>query len=526
MTLRALVFSAMMLILPGLCFAAPSRVTTQDGNVITGEVTIKDDIYTIITPYGTVTIPKGAVKSVEPVVEGGQPPQPGQENGPALHGGQPSGTGTGPLRFAGSNTIGEELMPALLEAYAASLGAKESDWSWLQETADDLSFQAKLPNGGTFAAHLSRHGSATAFEALLNGNADIGMASRQVKPEEADKLQGAGFGHAFSPGQENVLALDGLVVLVNKNNPVTSLSLSQIADLFSGKITNWSDLGGPSVPVHVYARDKNSGTYDTFNTLVLAPTKQTLVGSAQRFESSSELSDKVASDPGGIGFTGFAYIRDTKALSIVTECGLIFPPSEFFVETEEYPLARRLFLYIPANPTNSATPNFVDFALGPGGQEQAGKKGFISLSPATSTSAYGGNRIGIAVALFPYNQRLVEFARLAVNAVRASVTFRFQTGSSALDSRAVRDIDRLADYLKSPAAAGRKVYVIGFSDSRGADYINLRLSEDRAAQIAELLRQKGVNIEQIKGFGKAAPVACNPPSGDQEKNRRVEVWLY
>ena len=354
----------------------------------------------------------------------------------------------GPLRLAGSTTIGDELAPALLEAYAASKGA--TDVTWTQEgSAAEQAMEAKATQGASVMAHLSRHGSGTAFTALAEGQADIGMASRRINPQEASKLSTTGLGDFTQPGLENVLALDGLILVVNRANPINTLSIAQIKDLFSGKLTDWSQVGGQAGPVHLYTRDSKSGTADTFNALVLGGTP--VASTTTVVDGSDGIALKVQGDPGGIGYAGFAYLGDNKALNILTECGIEFPPADLYVRTEEYPLARRLFLYTPANPSNAATRAFIDFALGDKGQDVAKKKNFIDLAPQTASIAFARNEIALDLVSLSNDagasredlMGLINYARHAVNGNRISTTFRFQFGSAALDSRAVRDIDRL-----------------------------------------------------------------------------------
>jgi len=511
--------------------SAATQFTMQDGSMLTGEIqSLKDGVYVILTPYGTINVPAASVREMifinAPPLPG---PKPGSVVGPVPPPPAPVVAG-GPLRLAGSTTIGDELMPALLENYAASKGAEDREWTVEGDVSEQM-LTAKGKSGAKFSAHLSRHGSATAFTALLANKADIGMASRPVNKDEIEKLQATPFGLATNPGQENVLALDGLVVLVHKSNPVAKLSIEQLAGIFSGAITDWQQVGGASGPIHIYARDSKSGTADTFNGIVLKGKK--LLSSAELEEGNDVLADKVAADPAGVGYAGFAYIRGAKALNVVTECGLTFPPSDFFVRTEEYPLSRRLFLYAPATPTNADSHDFIEYALGAAGQKEAADKGFVDLIPQLSTDVYGPTRVGLAFADLGDGHAnnddiryLQSFAKVATGSQRVTVTFRFATGSSDLDSRAVRDVDRLADALKSPARANREVSILGFSDAVGSAVQNVRLSEQRAHQIESLLVQKGVTPKLVTGYGKAAPVACNTSPEGLQKNRRVEIWVH
>ncbi|MFY9989453.1 MAG: phosphate ABC transporter substrate-binding protein, partial [Rhodoplanes sp.] len=341
----ALAALALALIPLGAAEAA-SRITTKDGNVIVGDIeSLKDNFYTIRTPYGAMRVPAQSVDRIEPAETAAAP---ASGAGPGASSPAPSAAATtsGALRLAGSNTIGAELAPRLLEAYAKRNGSGDFEW---RGEGEDHSLVAR-GQGGEFAADVSSHGSGTAPVQLAAGKADIGMMSRPIAAKEVAQLATIGFGKADTPGQEHVVALDGVVVLVNKANPVTQLSLADIQGLFSGAITDWSQVGGKPGPVHVYARDDKSGTYDTFKALVLKDKK--LTGSAKRYEDSKELSDDVANDENGIGFVGFAYVRNARALAIGTECGLAYEPKEYAVKTEEYPLARRLFLYTPQKATN------------------------------------------------------------------------------------------------------------------------------------------------------------------------------
>lgn len=505
---------------------AASKITTKDGTVIIGDVELlQNNVYTIRTPYGAMRIPSASIDRIEPTAEfAPQPAQNGQQTPSSeLTPQQSDATQPGPLRFAGSNTIGAELAPRLLEGYAKKQGFGEFEWRGVGE---DRTLVARGKEG-EFTADVSSHGSGTAPVQLLARKADIGMMSRPIKKDEVAKLAGIGFGQADQPGQEHVIALDGVVVIVNKDNPITRLSLKDIQGLFSGEIADWSQLGGKAGAVKVYSRDDKSGTYDTFKSLVLRDKK--LTPSAKRYEDSKELSDDVSADEGGIGFIGFAYVRNARALAISTECGLTFEPKEFAVKTEEYPLARRLFLYTPKQVTHPRTNGFVEFALSSEAQPTAEREGFVSLLPEKSAREYVGQRM-IQAAQNQDNsadaaRKFTEFSRLIAPASRLSITYRFQTASDALDLRAVRDIDRLAEFLGKPENQGLKITLAGFADPRGTFQRNVLLSKRRADAIANALRQRGVTIAEVEGYGPVAPVACNTNDVGMEKNRRVEVWL-
>jgi glucose/mannose transport system substrate-binding protein len=266
------------------------------------------------------------------------------------------------LRLHGSNTIGKELAPTLCEDFLKYEGATSVQRKpGVREGEVDI--EAVLPNESNepVTFEIQPHGSSIGLKDLAAGDCDIGMSSRRIRPDEAKQCAAAGLGDMYSPACENVLGLDGIAVVVHRNNPVSALTKQQLADIFSGKTTDWSQVGGTPGPIYLYAPDENSGTLDTFKSIVLGP--RPLSTRASRFEDSVKLSDAVAIDPDGIGFIGKSFARDTKILVISETGGKPLLPNAFTVATGDYPLSRRLYLYTPADPQNKWTRKFVEFAL-------------------------------------------------------------------------------------------------------------------------------------------------------------------
>jgi glucose/mannose transport system substrate-binding protein len=282
------------------------------------------------------------------------------------------------LRLHGSNTIGKELVPALCEEFLKFQGATSVQRKPRQKE-DETDIEAVLPNKSAepLTFEVQAHGSKTAFEDLATGRCDIGMSSRQIKSDEAQQCALAGLGDMFSPACEIVLGLDGIAVFVNKANPINGLTKQQVADIFSGRITNWSQVGGNPGLIKLYTSDEKSGTFDTFKSLVLGSSP--LSPRALRYENSAKLSDEVAADTNGIGFAGMAFIRGSKPLAI-SEPGMgALLPTPFTVATQHYPLSRRLFFYLAADPKNDWTRKFVDFAVSElGGPSKLTPTGFFA----------------------------------------------------------------------------------------------------------------------------------------------------
>jgi phosphate transport system substrate-binding protein len=413
------------------------------------------------------------------------------------------------LRLHGSNTIGEKLAPALAEAYLKLKGAAATQET--ESAQDEHQVLSTTPIGGSrLGIEVYAHGSATAFKDLAAQSTDLGMASRRIKPEEATQLADVD-GDLTSPSSEHVLGLDGVAVIVNPANPVQSLTIEQAGKIFSGQITDWSAVGGTAGPIALYARDDKSGTFDTFKALVLDPLSFKLLADAHRYESSSDLSDAVSADASGIGFIGLPYVRRSKVLGISAGAGNPpIVPTQFTVGTEDYPLSRRLYLYLPGKTPSKEAADFVEYALSAAGQDVVKEIGFVSQTP-------------YSVKVTEDPSWPADYRGLVDGAERLSLDFRFDTGGGALDTKAQRDLLRLVDYVgKQP---GRSIELFGFADSQGDARANLQLSQERAKTVADALQARGIQVREVRGFGSAIPIASNDAEAGRNRNRRVEVWV-
>jgi phosphate transport system substrate-binding protein len=413
------------------------------------------------------------------------------------------------MRIQGSNTIGAKLGPALVSGLYESQGFANVRIEKGAENEQRVLAEDKL--GRTLQVNVAAHGSGTGFVALQDGSADLAASSRPIKDAEATTLQA--LGDMRGGNAEQVIAIDGLAIIVHPGNPVSALTTEQLAAVFAGEIKDWSTLGGNPGAIQPYARDDKSGTFDTFKELVLAAHGKSLGGAAKRFESSDQLSDGVSQDPGGIGFIGLPYVRQSKPLAIADGESQPMLPSTTLIATEDYPLSRRLFLYNPPGTTNEWVQSLVQFAHSPAGQAIVAKTGFI---PQTVQ----------AVKVEASAQMPADYRKLADEAQRLSVNFRFQEGSAELDNKAQRDIERLLDYLKANDKLRQKVVLVGFGDAKSDPQRAALLSKLRAMAVRRDLSKGGVIFREITGLGEQMPVAANSADDGRLKNRRVEVWVY
>jgi phosphate transport system substrate-binding protein len=419
--------------------------------------------------------------------------------------------GQGPvLRIQGSNTIGAALGPALVEGLMREQGLLKVH-SESADKANESRIVGETLEGRRVEVELAAHGSSTGFTALKSASADLAASSRPIKDSELVSLQP--LGDLKSAAAEQVIAIDGLAIILHPQNPLNTLDTGQLARIFSGEVKTWEELGGQGGAIHLYARDDQSGTYDTFKELVLSGHGKTLSGSAKRFESSEQLSDAVTQDPHGIGFIGLPYVRSAKAVAIADGQSMAMLPLNSLIATEDYPLSRRLFLYLPPKGNNPWAQALVAFAQSPKGQAIVAANGFIAQTIQAMNVTPN--------ALMPEG-----YQALSRHAMRLSVNFRFEEGSASLDNKARQDLSRVLDYMKQHDKTDRRVTLVGFGDAKLDPARADLLSKLRAMAVRRELVKSGVVLRDVRGFGAEMPVAANSEDEGRIRNRRVEVWIY
>jgi len=242
----------------------------------------------------------------------------------------------------GSDTLGAKLVPQLAEAFKAS------------------------HPGVSFS--IAAEGSTTGIAAIIDGTADIGMASRRAFDTEFSAA--AANGRTLKP---TIVAYDGIAVIVNSSNPVSALKKEQIEAIFSGKVTDWSAVGGKPGPISIYTRNTSSGTFSDFKKMAMSGNDY--AGSAQKMAGNEEIASEVGKNPNGIGYVGMAYLN-ASGVKPVSVNGV--KPSIATVQNHSYPLSRSTFYYTNGAPTGEAKA-FLDFTISPAGQKIVQQVGFAPL---------------------------------------------------------------------------------------------------------------------------------------------------
>lgn len=203
-------------------------------------------------------------------------------------------------------------------------------------------------------------GSAVGIQSALSGSADIGMADLLTLPDEARVLN------------STTVARDGIAIIINPKNSASSLTAEQAKNIFSGKITNWKDLGGLDAPIRVISREEGSGTRRSFDNLVLGENK--LSANALFQNSNGTIREAVASDPNAIGYLSIGLV-DQRVKSVAYDD---VSASNDNVKAGKYSLARPIY-FLTKKELSPRAQAFVDYVLSDEAQKILEKEGLISI---------------------------------------------------------------------------------------------------------------------------------------------------
>jgi phosphate transport system substrate-binding protein len=210
-------------------------------------------------------------------------------------------------------------------------------------------------------------GSGVGIASIIDGTADIGDASRAIKDKEKATAAEKGVNV-----YENVVAADGIAVIVHPSNAMSALTKDQIKMIYTGKISNWKDVGGNKAKIVIVSRDSSSGTFEAFNEMALD--KEKVRPDALLNASNQAVATTVAKTPGAIGYIGLGYLSSAVKAVKVNGVNCTKPN----VVNGSYPLARNLYMYTNGKP-QGAVKDFIDFIMSPEGQKLVDKAGFVAV---------------------------------------------------------------------------------------------------------------------------------------------------
>ncbi len=215
-------------------------------------------------------------------------------------------------------------------------------------------------------------GSGVGIAALVSGTTDIAQASRKMKMSEKMKLQDAG-----EKVIETVIAYDAIAIVVNPANKVSQLTREQLSDIFTGKITNWKEVGGDDMKIIVYSRETSSGTYEFFKESVMK--KKNYTKAALLMPATGAVVQSVSQTKGAIGYIGLAYVeKDVKALKVSYDGKNFAAASVENAKNKTYPVTRPLLYYYTGKTTAKIKP-LIDFIMSTEGQAIVLKEGYVPV---------------------------------------------------------------------------------------------------------------------------------------------------
>lgn len=516
-TLRAVI--AALCLICGTGFATLAEdvtLTSRDGSIeLSGTLlTFDGEFYRVDTEFGILTVDSSGVSCEGP--------------------GCPSlGPFVAELVISGAYSMGEVLFPALVEGFALREG-----YALKREEVLGIGTLYTLYDGASGQEQaritIKLTTSAEGFADLLGQQADMVLSMRAASTRERSMAREAGLGDLRIARQSRVIALDALVPVVSPGNPVTKLSVSQLAAIYAGKISNWSELGGEDAPITPYLMDIEAGFGPAFMQSVIAASGVTLSDRVRFHPSSKALNDAIARDPFGIAVTSFMQPGNGEVVQLTGGCGFRVEATAQSIKSEDYPLTMPMFLYLPERRLPLLGREFLSYLRTDSAQFVTRRAGFVDQALSRIPIADQGDRMANAIIAAGREVELPELQRMMASFEgkdRLSISFRFEGGSTLLDAPSRSNVALLARALESGRFDGHKVMFVGFSDGQGAASQNLELARKRAAAVqkqvvAQLEAFDTDRVElQVEAFGEAMPMACDDSAWGRSVNRRVEIWV-
>lgn len=485
---------------------------TDESLRITGTLLGFDgDYYRVLSQYGEVTVDATAVTCTGP--------------------GCPSLTNfISDVTVAGAATVGEILMPALLQAYARKEGLSVRRIP-KEKGQFDLFLQDRQNEQDVAVFRFNIVDTDAGFSALLSNQADIVMALRAIRPHETEVLEDAGFGNLEGPNRARVLALDALVPMVAPQSHVTSISLETIGAILAGEVTNWRDLGGPDADITIHLRNPESGLAQGAMDRILAPMGKTLAAEVVRHRTDAALDAAVSADPSAIGLGSHAQVRNAKIPALQSACGFAQTANRTSIKSEDYPLTAPLLLYIPQRRLPKLARDFLAFTRSPGAQIVIRRAGLIDQTPESLPLALQGDRLANAIAVAENLSDLQSLRQNLAPRLRVTTSFRFSDDGQSLDTASLSNVQQLARALEHGDYDDTQLLIAGFGDDSssnagdGLSTLQQARTVKDALQNALDMRSDVLDSAEVVGFGAQMPLACDTTPMNRHVNRRVEIWI-
>lgn len=505
---------AVFICVPCAVLAQDVTVTTQSqGVAVTGRVVGYDGTFLQLdTTYGLITLDYAAVSCA-----GEACPDPE--------------TFVPVVRLSGAARMGDVMMPALIEAYGRSAGQQAVIES---PDADHMTVTLVDDDGAAKAVfELRLTNTDEGFADLIALEADIVLALREARAEEAMRAQSVGLGDITDPEHARIIGFDALVPVVDPGLGLQALSLRDVARAYRGDVTEWSELGGPAEPISLHLGPDSGGPWQFFVDQFVTLDGGTLSDNVIRHVSSEALTDAIAATRGSLGVVSYGETRSSQALALRDVCGFTAIPQNMTLKTQDYPLTQPLFLYLPDRLQPDVIGAFLAWLRGPEAQLVVRRSGFVDQGAVPISLDEQGQRFVNAIAQAGEDITLAELQRMVrvlTPLTRLSTSFRFEVGSTRLDAPSRSNLLALGQAIRDGLYDDQRLMLIGFGDGRGSAEPNRDLSSARAEAVRRALVEvlgslPDAVVVETEAFGEALPMGCDDTEWGRQRNRRVELWV-
>ena len=430
----------------------------------------------------------------------------------------PSGDEPANLIVSGSVELAGTLLPGIVDAFA-----RDNDLTSQREISGDLDFVVLLHTAD---------GDKVGSVSFRIGNDSSEDQDRELRPSEI-AIREAPLSDTTTKASSTVIGRDALVVVGGPDGVVSAMTFNEVQAIIRGELDSWAELGGPDVPIALHMPSR----VNSLSTLVqdffgVAPDEVTT--RAVRHLDQLDLLQAVSSDAYALGVTRYSEHGDTRLLTLEGSCGFRLQPTRTAIKTGDYPLALPIHLYADQRKLPPLGRDLIRYIGETQGQALVRLAGYLDLAAEETPLAMKGDRLLNAVSVAGTEVPVRELRRMSEvlrGGRHLSLSFRFQPGSSDLDSGSVDNVRRLARLVDAGHFDGKSVLVIGFSDGIGAADGNRRIGLGRAEAVAEAAKSVSNSLDDdsvdlvLESFGEAMPIACDDTEWGRELNRRVEVWV-
>ena len=430
------------------------------------------------------------------------------------------------LSIVGSDVLGVGLLPVLMEYFSMKY-----DIALIQQLSNHAEkptfILGEVAGVNDIEISVSLTESTIAYEEVLNRSASFGMVSWTPNYDFTSSSNSGELTGITS----KLIGINAIAVLVSQDNPIDVLTMAQIAGIFSGEITNWAEVGGQDGEISVYALEPSSNSAQLFSDRILVPENAVVTSEAQIFDTGSDISRAIIQDLNAIGFASLALSEGAKVLSLRGECGIVFSPTKFSIQTEEYPLTEQLYMVKSRHAQTAAGDALWTFLDSETAQVAVEYAGFVNSRVSTESFSQNGERL---ISLILAGQEIApvskirEFANDLRYAQRLSTALRFDYNNDELDLRTEQQISQLASYIMENYGPNQEVIVAGFTSTKGMATFNTAHSL-KAAQLvqnnlAEDLSDVPISIIS-KGYGNVSPLNCGATAHEENMNQHIEIWI-